>query len=914
MKEWKGGAKYKKVQTIGKGAFAVVYLITDRFDGTPYAAKELEKRRFMKNGVLDQKVDQEMRIMQKIKHPNIVRFVEHIDWEEYLYIIMEYIPGGDLGTLVGRGGPLQEAEAKIVSEQLVSALKYLHGENITHRDVKPDNILIKSTSPFNVRLTDFGLSKMVDTQETFLRTFCGTLLYCAPEVYTEYREYDYNGRRIFRGVDKRYLPEQRYDHAVDIWSLAGVIFYALTGNPPYPAKNGIGYLDLLHQIMTQPLDIRPLQYEGVSEPGIRFIKSMLHTRPEYRATVTELENSSWFGGIDSQEMSYDEDEEDEVDMVRGYDPSIEEGASQLSLNELDDVEIRDSQDNISDLTEIQQPEIPASFETSDGDSYGNESYGFMAAHSNPANGRLFGEVDVSAIGSSGAFPLEKLTVPRTARKTPSLTDSEVRAEAERLNLAGSWASMPPPAHLPTDRTSENGHSGHQGYSPSSLMGAESMVGHLNMQSPSAESPASDQQSPPQMTTRDIHHRRVPRINEGNWQVSESLRRRRDDQEDDLVSELNGGLMPSDLPATKRRKSAREIDIKVPASVFWDPKDKSTHHSDYPSMSYSNYKTFQDFAAKQGQTFAHGGDVFETTMQTFRSPSAEATDAQRAMSEPGNVGAERTQTRRDTALPDTAHGSNEPKSNLSMLATNGSFEMVGNDFQPPKRVLAKVLSLSDSCLPTISLNVTESITSWGRGYKNTIRYSNGQESRVPKYAFKIFLFKPDFYPTNAIPGNEKNNSDQDMTFYISSKASNGISINTVKLPSFDCKNPGSASKYWGKLHHGDIITVWHSDNVGAKTLSFQFECYWGLSKEPRPAGQKFVIFPSCALLNELEIACLAEEQSTLAEIDRREREDKEVASKATEDARQMITLEGTATDDFAERPATAIIPAPHSARA
>jgi serine/threonine protein kinase len=68
VKEWRGGVKYNKVCTIGKGAFATVYMMSAKFDGTCYAAKELEKRRFIKNGVLDQKVDTELKIMKKIKH------------------------------------------------------------------------------------------------------------------------------------------------------------------------------------------------------------------------------------------------------------------------------------------------------------------------------------------------------------------------------------------------------------------------------------------------------------------------------------------------------------------------------------------------------------------------------------------------------------------------------------------------------------------------------------------------------------------------------------------------------------------------------------------------------------------------------------------------------------------------------
>jgi serine/threonine protein kinase len=67
-KEWKGGEKYNKIGCIGRGAFATVYKITAKFDGVPYAAKELEKRRFMKNGLLDHKVDMEMNIMRSIQH------------------------------------------------------------------------------------------------------------------------------------------------------------------------------------------------------------------------------------------------------------------------------------------------------------------------------------------------------------------------------------------------------------------------------------------------------------------------------------------------------------------------------------------------------------------------------------------------------------------------------------------------------------------------------------------------------------------------------------------------------------------------------------------------------------------------------------------------------------------------------
>lgn len=77
-REWNGSNRYNRVGRIGKGAFATVYKVTAKFDGKPYAAKELDKRKFMKNGVLDQKVENEMRIMQRVKHVSLFGFLTNI--------------------------------------------------------------------------------------------------------------------------------------------------------------------------------------------------------------------------------------------------------------------------------------------------------------------------------------------------------------------------------------------------------------------------------------------------------------------------------------------------------------------------------------------------------------------------------------------------------------------------------------------------------------------------------------------------------------------------------------------------------------------------------------------------------------------------------------------------------------------
>lgn len=101
---------------------------------------------------------------------------------------MEYVPGGELSTYLSSHGKIPEDMVRTIARQVLRALHYLHKRRITHRDIKPDNILIASLDPLRVKLSDFGLSK-VTQEETFLKTFCGTLLYCAPEVYPDYDIY-----------------------------------------------------------------------------------------------------------------------------------------------------------------------------------------------------------------------------------------------------------------------------------------------------------------------------------------------------------------------------------------------------------------------------------------------------------------------------------------------------------------------------------------------------------------------------------------------------------------------------------------------------------------------------------------------------------------------------------------------------
>lgn len=201
---WSGGSKYNVVGTIGQGAFANVYKLSSKRDGVVFAAKQLDKSRFAKDGTLSSKIYNELNLIKSLRHvsapvllkeaarlrcrqPNIVKYVDHHETSQWLFIIMEFIRFGDLSRWTRVGSPMPEYMCMHVAHQMLQAIDYLHKRGITHRDLKPDNILMESDCPYIFKLSDFGLSKIVTNNDTFLKTFCGTMMYCAPEVYPGYQ-------------------------------------------------------------------------------------------------------------------------------------------------------------------------------------------------------------------------------------------------------------------------------------------------------------------------------------------------------------------------------------------------------------------------------------------------------------------------------------------------------------------------------------------------------------------------------------------------------------------------------------------------------------------------------------------------------------------------------------------------------
>jgi hypothetical protein len=157
------------------------------------------------------------------------------------------------------------------------------------------------------------------------------------------------------------------------------------------------------------------------------------------------------------------------------------------------------------------------------------------------------------------------------------------------------------------------------------------------------------------------------------------------------------------------------------------------------------------------------------------------------------------------------------------------------------------------LSSISLNITDPFMSWGRGYTNTVIFPDGYEVRIPKYAFKLMLWKRGLLTSINQP------LEPDMSFWISTKASMGIKINGIHLTSHDSKQPASPSKDWGELKHGDEITVWTRENKTHPFVKLRFECYYGASSVARAQdAPRFSVLSRGEISDELDQFCLQKE--------------------------------------------------------
>lgn len=755
---------------------------------------------------------------------------------------MEFVPGGDLGKLIADQGAFNETEGKTLTMQLLSALDYLHSNNITHRDVKPDNILINSYEPLDVKLTDFGLSKIVDSEQTFLRTFCGTLLYCAPEVYTEYPEYDDNGVRS-RDGRKRRTPGQRYSHAVDIWSLGGVLFYCLTTAPPYPVKGGISHSELLQMIMSRRLNVTPLQQQRVSDTGIDFLSRMLQRRPEHRATIAELDVHPWLGGSGSvvASQSYDEITDDE---------DLEPG---MQVSEFEADHVSDSEKE-------------------------NDDYGQARQHQSPPQ-RLFGEVGVSAIGSSGVIPDDFLNLPV---QSDSMKEGTVILGSPRDQAYDSVDSTAAAVTRIQHRAERQGTVSmiHE----QSADQLQSLVENVASQSLGGDSPkeplASSRYSSMDFNTskrKPPSHDTSDEFDENTPPTKPLMKRLKSEGNIEEVSEaaIEECKLLAGVPPIRRLDSGRQIDKPVSKVTYWE-QDKVTWHLNYPEMTQLQYDVFAEAARSRREDFVPGKTpLWDLAMKYFSPIHRLSTRSSRASTRPRGLPRDESTLDAMMDFPPTAMPALDPEElpdSPSIPDTQIVVPIQLNAEAP--RAVGLIESRSVSCVQGISFPITDKFVSFGRALDNTESFEPKSEPKVPKHAFKIMLWKegPETRESSKTPPpwlRETGEDQESYSFWISTKATLGIRINEHSLPSSDAKNPHGPSRHWTRIYDGDDLIIWGGADPRNQTL-LTFRCFWSASQHPRLDKTLAPEMASEELAERLDAACSKIEKKLRDTSERRRR--------------------------------------------
>ncbi|MEL7341525.1 MAG: serine/threonine-protein kinase, partial [Bacteroidota bacterium] len=225
-------SSYHVAEMLGEGGMGKVYLGIHQDTHVKVAIKLLRPE-YARNIQIRSRFQQEGKALAALHHPAVVRFIELIELEDSLALVMEYVKGLSLFDFLNkRQIPLSESAVTAIFEQILQAIGHAHQQKIVHRDIKPSNIMLQAN--MQVKILDFGVAKMLDQSQPSVKTAFGTVL----------------GSHSFMS------PEQAQgltiDHRTDIYSLGVLLFYMLSGRVPYEHSNRSDY-ELIKQILNEPL-------------------------------------------------------------------------------------------------------------------------------------------------------------------------------------------------------------------------------------------------------------------------------------------------------------------------------------------------------------------------------------------------------------------------------------------------------------------------------------------------------------------------------------------------------------------------------------------------------------------------------------------------------------------------------------
>jgi len=257
---------FEPLAVVGKGAFGKVMQVRKKDSGEIFAMKALNKDLIEKENLIEHTMA-EKSILQKIQHPFIVGLHYAFQTSDKLYLILDFLSGGELFFHLQREGKFEEARAKFYIAEIGLALGHVHSQNVIYRDLKPENTVLDRYG--HICLTDFGLAK-TNIQDSTAQTFCGTPEYLAPE----------------------FLMGGGHGKAVDWWSLGILLYEMLSGLPPFYSDN---VNEMYELILQKPLDFT----EEFSPAAADLCTQLLERDPSKRLQdVEKFKAHPFFADVD----------------------------------------------------------------------------------------------------------------------------------------------------------------------------------------------------------------------------------------------------------------------------------------------------------------------------------------------------------------------------------------------------------------------------------------------------------------------------------------------------------------------------------------------------------------------------------------------------------------------------------------
>lgn len=248
---------FELLKVIGMGAFGKVLQVRNKKSGQVLAMKIISKRVLKRRSDYIETVHAERNILSRVRHPFNVMMHCSFQTREKLFLIMDFLAGGELFLRLGREGIFMEKDAAFYLGEIILGVDHLHSLGILHRDLKPENILLGNDG--HICLTDFGLAKDFgpdwnDEGGDRASTICGTQEYMAPEM----------------------VAQKGYGKAADYWSLGCIAYEMLNGLPPFSSKQGSK--ELFRKIMSEKVKMPA----GSTAPACKLLKGLLNRNPDAR--------------------------------------------------------------------------------------------------------------------------------------------------------------------------------------------------------------------------------------------------------------------------------------------------------------------------------------------------------------------------------------------------------------------------------------------------------------------------------------------------------------------------------------------------------------------------------------------------------------------------------------------------------